>query len=261
MPSRLLCLVCLVLFSASLGAGNSYWVTEPITAAVTGVGSWDEMITTLYNQPLSSSRGVELLTAALQQPSNKSRAILMNGLGRLETQMNLGACAPASAVTVLNALNFKSPLDPTYTSYGGSAYPFWTQQAFIYNECAKKYVGAHVFGETLANFSAILSCIGLKTKTVHASEVAAETAIAQIRDHLKQNHYVVTNFDRKLVHEEGGGHFSPIGASVEGMFLILDVARYKYQPTWVPEESLVAAMKTRDVTQSGKSRGFVAIWV
>jgi len=167
--------------------------------------------------------------------------------------MNLGACGPASGVTVLNALQFRPPVDINYNPYR-----FWTQQGFIYHECAKKQVGANVFGETLANFSQILSCIGLQTKYAYAKEAPTKVA-AQIKDHLKQGRYVIANFNRKLVHEEGGGHFSPIGAFINGYFLLLDVARYKYMPTFIPEDALVQAMASFD-PQSARGRGYVAVW-
>jgi hypothetical protein len=174
------------------------------------------------NHALSSTRGSALLQAALANGTDKTRRVLMTGLEKLETQMNLGACAPASAVTVLNALGFDSPVDPVYNPFA-----FWTQASFIFGSCAKRFVGANVFGESLANFSAILSCMGLKTKTVFAQNEPSLVA-AHIKQHLALGHHVIANFDRRLVHEEGSGHFSPVGCAEDGHMLILDVARYKY---------------------------------
>jgi len=106
------------------------------------------------NVALNSAKGLQLLQAALQQNSAASNVALVSALESLETQMNLGACAPASAVTVLNAMRFMPPTDPTYQPYA-----MWTQPSFVYHDCAKAVVGAHVFGETLSDFSSILKCV------------------------------------------------------------------------------------------------------
>ena len=56
--------------------------------------------------------------------------------------------------------------------------------------------------------------------------------------------------------QTGTGHFSPIGGyhAGEDMALILDVARFKYPPHWVPVELLWAAMNTTD-DSTGLLRG------
>ena len=59
---------------------------------------------------------------------------------------------------------------------------------------------------------------------------------------------VLVNFERSLVHEEGGGHWSPLAGYSPDLdaFLILDVAKYKYPPAWVPARMLYQAMATTD---------------
>ncbi|KAJ9176468.1 hypothetical protein P3X46_011777 [Hevea brasiliensis] len=54
------------------------------------------------------------------------------------------------------------------------------------------------------------------------------------------------------------GHFSPIGGYHAGrdMALILDVARFKYPPHWVPLTLLWEAMNNIDET-TGKNKGFI----
>lgn len=58
--------------------------------------------------------------------------------------------------------------------------------------------------------------------------------------------------------QTGGGHFSPIGGYHAGkdMVLILDVARFKYPPHWVPLTFLWDAMNTID-KDTGLYRGYV----
>lgn len=57
--------------------------------------------------------------------------------------------------------------------------------------------------------------------------------------------------------QTGTGHFSPIGGYHAGrdMALILDVARFKYPPHWVPLSLLWEAMNTLDEA-SGHRRGY-----
>lgn len=60
--------------------------------------------------------------------------------------------------------------------------------------------------------------------------------------------------------QTGTGHFSPIGGYHAGrdMVLILDVARFKYPPHWVPLTLLWEAMDTVDKA-TGHRRGYTLI--
>ena len=60
--------------------------------------------------------------------------------------------------------------------------------------------------------------------------------------------------------QTGSGHFSPIGGYHAGkdMVLILDVARFKYPPHWVPLTLPWDAMNTVD-DDTGLYRGYVNI--
>ena len=74
------------------------------------------------------------------------------------------------------------------------------------------------------------------------------TSAEQVREIIKDSLLnprarVVINYDRGGIGQgnTGHGHFSPIGAYHERMdaFLVMDVAKYKYPPVWVPAETLV----------------------
>lgn len=60
--------------------------------------------------------------------------------------------------------------------------------------------------------------------------------------------------------QTGTGHFSPIGGYHAGrdMALILDVARFKYPPHWVPLTLLWEAMDRVD-DATGHRRGYVFV--
>lgn len=62
------------------------------------------------------------------------------------------------------------------------------------------------------------------------------------------NSHVIVNYDRDTVNQVGGGHWSPLGSysEKEDAFLVLDVAKYKYTPAWIPIERLFDGMATWD---------------
>ena len=67
---------------------------------------------------------------------------------------------------------------------------------------------------------------------------------------------MLMGFLTKSLSQTGSGHFSPIGGynAERDMALILDVARFKYPPHWVPLQLLWEAMDTI-VQLTGKHRG------
>ncbi|NES00445.1 MAG: glutathione gamma-glutamylcysteinyltransferase, partial [Symploca sp. SIO1B1] len=92
-----------------------------------------------------------------------------------------------------------------------------------------------------------------------------EVTLAEFRNLLgsnlqESNNFVLVNYLRKTIHQETGGHISPVAAynKETDRFLILDVSRYKYPPVWVKAEELWQAIATIDST-SGKTRGFVLV--
>ena len=71
---------------------------------------------------------------------------------------------------------------------------------------------------------------------------------------------VIVSYSRKQLHQTGDGHFSPVAGYHAGSdcVLILDTARFKYPPHWVPIEQLYRAMQPTDPA-SGTSRGWVVV--
>ena len=55
---------------------------------------------------------------------------------------------------------------------------------------------------------------------------------------------MIVSYSRRTFLQTGDGHFSPIGGYHAGrdLVLILDVARFKYPPHWVPLSMLYEAM-------------------
>mmetsp|Transcript_30067 Transcript_30067/g.101368 ORF Transcript_30067/g.101368 Transcript_30067/m.101368 type:complete len:240 (-) Transcript_30067:47-766(-) len=177
------------------------------------------------------------------------------------TQQTQALCGVASAVIVLNALPRleQAPVDAAFAPF-----PYWTQDAFLADECV---TGVHDpnYGSTLGNLAEMLrKCVdGLVVEAFHADgwNATAETFRDILAGALGREAYVVANFFRGGLGEDGGyGHFSPIVAfnRQHDMALVLDVARYKYGPLWVPLAELAAAMDTFD-SSSGKQRGCLVL--
>ena len=74
------------------------------------------------------------------------------------------------------------------------------------------------------------------------------------------NKVIICSYHRGTLNQTGTGHFSPIGGynAESDLVLIMDVARFKYTPHWVPLAELYKAMCVTDPS-SNKSRGYMCI--
>jgi len=68
------------------------------------------------------------------------------------------------------------------------------------------------------------------------------------------------SYSREAVGQFGGGHFSPVAAldKETNSALMLETARYKYPPHWIPVELIFQAMLPID-SVTGKSRGYIVL--
>ena len=59
---------------------------------------------------------------------------------------------------------------------------------------------------------------------------------------------LAASYSRKTLGQTGDGHFSPVGGydAASDQVLLLDVARFKYPPHWVPLTLLYEAMRRKD---------------
>jgi hypothetical protein len=71
---------------------------------------------------------------------------------------------------------------------------------------------------------------------------------------------LIVNYSRRAVGQSGDGHFSPIGAlhAATDRVLVLDTARFKYPPHWIPVELLFSAM-TKEDPATGQARGWLLL--
>jgi len=162
-----------------------------------------------------------------------------------ESQRRPAFCGVASSVAVLNALRPSGPR--------------WTQASFFADLPTELQVT--FTGMTLQQLGALLRQHGAEVEIVFAADTSLDAFRAVARENLgRSGDYMLVNYQRTSLGQHGGGHISPLAAYSDATdrFLILDVAAYRYPPTWVPAADLWHAMNTIDST-SGRTRGFAAI--
>lgn len=167
-------------------------------------------------------------------------------------------CGIASSVTVLNSLGVDAPEDPQIYPY-----KMFTQDNIFTDEVLhhRRPLDVEKGGNTLEQLASILTALHVQVDTYFGSELD----LAKCRDVLvsalqSPDQRVIVDFDRKVLHQKGSGHFSPLAAyhEEEDRFLLMDVARYKAPPCWVKAVVLHEALRGTDST-SQKSRGFLVV--
>ncbi|CAJ1930755.1 unnamed protein product [Cylindrotheca closterium] len=180
--------------------------------------------------------------------------------GGWDAQINQGYCPVAAAAAVLNSLrgHIELPQDPLYIPY-----PWATQFQLLHDTCVKETVldvedpRVVWVGLPLEMAAGILECHlspqGYTVEIYHIdpAKIDKYTTKKLIRDAvLDPKARVMINYDRGNIGQGDPehGHFSPIGAYnyKKDAFLIMDVAKYKFPPVWVPSANLYYGVSTID---------------
>ncbi len=173
-------------------------------------------------------------------------------------QMTQSYCSVASAITVLNAMPIKKPIDPTYAPYA-----FFTQNNFFTPEVTKVISAQTVLemGMTREEMAETLTAQGVSARSV-AGDTFDDDSLRTLLQYTlgEDGQFVLANYYRASLGQVGGGHWSALAAyDVDSdSVLILDVAKYKYPPVWVGIGTLRQAISTTDTT-SNKPRGLVIV--
>jgi len=167
-------------------------------------------------------------------------------------------CSVASAITVLNAMPVKKPVDPAYAPY-----PYFTQSNFFTPEVTKVISPQTVLaiGMTREQMAETLILHGVKAKSIAGDTLNEDSLRTLLQNTLGDDgQFVLVNYFRANLGQVGGGHWSVLAAydAQSDRVLILDVAKYKYVPVWVGITTLRQAIATIDTTSS-KARGLVII--
>lgn len=210
---------------------------------------------TLYRRPLpegtiafSSPEGRQVFAEALRDGG-------LDGWFRLAEQFHTQAdpafCGLGSLVVALNALG----IDPGRLWKGP-----WRWFAEDLLDCCVPLDVVRARGLTLDQLACLARCNGADVRI----ERAREDGLASLRDALARSArgegVLIASYDRATLGQTGSGHFSPIGGFHPGrdLVLVLDVARFKYPPHWVPAERLWRAMFPADA-ETALPRGFLLL--
>ncbi|CAN1270338.1 Glutathione gamma-glutamylcysteinyltransferase 1 [Linum perenne] len=197
----------------------------------------------------ASSEGKQIFLEAVQNGT-------MEGFFKLvsyfQTQSEPAYCGLASLSMVLNAL----AIDPRRKWKG----PWrWFDESML--DCCEPLEKVKAEGISFGKVVCLARCAGAKVEAHRTSQ----STIDDFRNHVircssSDNCHVISSYHRGVFEQTGTGHFSPIGGYHAGkdMALILDVARFKYPPHWVPLRLLWEAMDKVDIT-TGHRRGILVV--
>lgn len=211
----------------------------------------------VYMRPLpplcigfSSKSGKELLKQSILSGHD---ACFYSLMAQFHTQSEPAFCGLGTLVTVLNALH----IDPSKVWKG-----IWRWYSEEMLACCKSIDEIAETGITLEQFTCIARCNGANVQQFHAENTNIEHFRSLVKKITRDgdSRYLISSYTRKLLNQTGDGHFSPLAAyePSKDMVLILDVARFKYPPHWVPLKVLWEAMLPKDA-DTGKSRGYFVI--
>lgn len=197
----------------------------------------------------ASSEGKLLFAEAL---ANGNMEGFFKLISYYQTQSEPAYCGLATLAMVLNALG----IDPGRKWKG----PWrWFDDSML--DCCEPLEKVKVNGISFGKVACLAHCNGAKVDELRTNE----TTMENFRNYVisctsSEDCHMIVSYNRKYLKQTGTGHFSPIGGyhAERDMVLILDVARFKYPPHWVPLTLLWEAMDTVDEA-TGYHRGFMLL--
>lgn len=210
---------------------------------------------TLYRRPLpsdaiafSSAEGRTLFREALNAGG-------LDGYFRLaeqfHTQSDPAFCGLGSLVVALNALG----IDPGRLWKGP-----WRWFAEDLLDCCVPLPEVRRRGLDLNELGCLARCNGAEVELLYAERAELEAFRSAVERAVAGETVLIAAYDRASLGQTGSGHFSPIGGyhGARELVLVLDVARFKYPPHWVPLSQLFRAMRPLDAV-TGRSRGWLEL--
>ncbi len=210
-----------------------------------------------YRRPLpislvafSSAEGRALFREALDDGTMEGYFPLAE---QFHTQAEPSFCGLGALVVVLNAL----AIDPGRAWKG----PWrWYSEELL--DCCRPLDAVKRDGLTMSQLRCLARCNGAEVE----SFAADRSTLAELREHVlaasraADGPHVIAAYSRRVFGQTGDGHYSPIGGYHRGrdLVLLLDVARFKYPPHWVPLALLWEAMAPVDAI-TGRPRGYLVL--
>jgi glutathione gamma-glutamylcysteinyltransferase len=201
----------------------------------------------------------------------KARLIraLVNGDGEMflplsaqfRTQDDPAFCGLSTLVMSLNALQ----VDPQRRWKGSSVWRWYDEDML---SCCEPVDSVRKKGISLDSLACLARCQGV-VADVYRPPVPGGKHVGwtegAFRDMLlksvrSSNLVMVVSFSRTALNQTGGGHFSPIAAfdAETDSVLVMDVARFKLPPFWVPVSDLYGSTVPPD-PDTGLPRGWMMI--
>lgn len=196
--------------------------------------------------PFASEEGRRLFREALGAGAMEGFFALSE---QFHTQADPAFCGLGSLVVVLNAL----AIDPGRTWKG----PWrWFSEELL--DCCAPLERVREKGLSIDELACLAECNGAQTRLERPDDIERFRDDIRAATRAPREPIVVVGYDRKTLGQTGAGHFSPVGGyhPERDAVLLLDVARFKYPPHWVPLTLLFEAMKPID-PESKKPRGWI----
>jgi glutathione gamma-glutamylcysteinyltransferase len=213
---------------------------------------------TFYMRPLpeaqtalDSAEGRRLFGEALASGGMASYFRLAQ---QFHTQADPAFCGLGTLVCALNALG----VDPSRQWKG----PWrWFSEELL--DCCKPLDEIRRSGVSLDEVACLARCAGASVEQHRAGDGAGVAAFrADVIEIATRDDapVLIVNYSRFPLGQTGDGHFSPIGGyhAPSDQVLVLDTARFKYPPHWVPLPLLFAAMQAED-DATGEPRGWLRL--
>ena len=200
---------------------------------------------TFYMRPLPSEQ------PALDSATGRrlfAEALLDGGMAsyfklaqQFHTQSDPAYCGLGTLVCALNALG----IDPARQWKGSWR---WFSEELL--DCCKPLEEIRLVGLSLDEVACLARCSGAKVALHRPGSGGVEHFRAHVIEIATGDEpaVLIVNYSRRTLGQTGDGHFSPIGGyhAASDSALVLDTARFKYPPHWVPVERLFAAMQALD---------------
>ncbi len=152
-------------------------------------------------------------------------------VAQFHTQSEPAFCGLASLVMVLNASN----VDPKRPWKG-----VWRWYSEEVLQCCAPLDHIKANGTTMEEVNYLAECNGLRGRVVFAQSSSLDQFRADlvrcVGNDYRTSGFMVASYDRLTLGQTGTGHFSPIAGyhQASDACLVLDTARFKYPPHWVP---------------------------
>lgn len=210
----------------------------------------------LHRRPLpassiafSSDAGRRLFRESLETGHLESFFPLIE---QFHTQADPAFCGLGSLVMVLNALG----VDPGRIWRG----PWrWFSEELL--DCCTPLAKVRLTGVTIDEVACLARCNGAEVEIGPSDRHSLDEFRSAVDDATRSaRRLLIASYCRSALGQTGTGHFSPIGAyhPQRDMLLVLDVARFKYPPHWVPLPVMFEAMQKQDAV-TGRPRGWLSL--